>query len=118
MISKELLSEVLDKQILEVKSGFNDTIGTERNYLYKIKGKGWAYINKYELAHKCKEWAISKEYRLENQTFILHTMIVIHIKGMTNDSDIQVTNLEATEPEAIFKACDWILDILKDKLND
>lgn len=54
-ISRELLSEVLELKRI-------DEIYIEDNILYFCElNKG---INTYELAHKCKEWAMSKGYQI------------------------------------------------------
>ena len=54
-ISKELLSEVLELKRI-------DEIYIEDNILYFCElNKG---INIYELAHKCKEWAMNKGYQI------------------------------------------------------
>lgn len=103
MISKELLSEVVGlccgvKSIrnLEVVYWFN-CIGEVRE----------SSINIYELAHKCKEWAIKysgwtlQSYTNERGSGICRIKV----------GDGQEINklIASSEPEAIFKACEWIL---------
>ena len=71
-------------------------------------------INIHELAHKCKDWAWNKDFVLES--------FPITFDGETMDARVNVTKGkanslflssdyfdESTEPEAIFKACEWIL---------
>ena len=76
--------------------------------------------NIYEFAHKCKEWAYTNKYRLSSGQHRLNTKQEHYINNqiasyfcsvyyITNDdSDIQID--ANTEPEAIFKACQWILE--------
>ena len=86
MINKELLSKVLDNEVpYQVKVHKIIIKNNSLNYFYNSKDSGGGlfeaneYINIYELAHKCKEWAL-------------------------------IRFLAESEPEAIFKACQWILD--------
>lgn len=126
MISKELLSEVLQK---EAERGSKSILG--ESYLeYKIVlpsgGKLIRDINIYELAHKCKEWAHIKGYSIitmsdfdlrHNDAIDYHEYsftdyINMNLFPMLNKKDY--THLhdvsDKTEPESIFKACQWILE--------
>lgn len=117
MIGKELLSEVFtdNQQNFKVNK-------IEKNILHyswlmeEFFGDGdvnckWIdmSINIYELAHKCKEWAISKG-------FITHSVrnlkeYVVYLSGdFREPSDDFRCN---SEPEAIIKACEWILKEIK-----
>lgn len=107
MISKELLSEVL-----ELTSGnvFIKEIETRNNDIeYLCNVGGWHLLNIYELAHECKKWALSNN-------FYIYSTVCIAGEGssyITKDEDINKrlsTFLEDTEPEAIFKACEWIME--------
>lgn len=112
MISKKLLSEVLCKNIIRVELehpnhiGFKEMCDTSFGELDQI--------NIYELAHKCKEWAYRKGYALESMPFGL-SEAKARCEIWTNLGDTQIADtitdtFEAdTEPEAIFKACEWIL---------
>lgn len=119
MISKELLSEVLDdySERLVERIEINDNM---LQTFYTCNAKGIATclgleINIYELAHKCKEWAtpLYSKYYLD-----------IHVDGISETTHIRKYNVDVmcmqdmdviktfesnTEPEAIFKACEWIL---------
>ena len=116
MISTELLSEVLcvhvrddwyfDCEILVYT--YDKILGLNENYK--------AEINIYELAHKCKEWALSEGYIIE---------VGVHptIKKDRSDRDYfykittdrgqrlisKFVEIIKTEPEAIFLACELIL---------
>ena len=116
MISKELLSEILNN-----KKKYDSNLYIEPIVRIKYEGSGIKYnfsdgvinksslmhdgeINIHELAHKCKDWA-----------FVKHDYIISsYNKGSESvatfyNKDFGVFCSE-TEPEAIFKACQWILD--------
>ena len=113
MISNKLLSEVLKETIREVyKIGSNSNF-KQNTLLFKLYGSGeLCHINIYELAHKCKEWASINSYALESSVHMQPKRssvagCQIHWRYETED----LPYFEAdTEPEAIFKACQWILD--------
>lgn len=117
MISKELLSEVLNQNVTSVYK-------QQEQYRYTTSNTNGALVswsdvplpNIYELAHKCKEWALNKGYIIE---------IGVHptIKKDRSDRDYfykittdrgqrfisNFVEIIKTEPEAIFKACEYIL---------
>jgi len=102
MISKELLSEVLDEKVNEEETDMEGKI-----LLRHLNNKIWWHndeqvksINIYELAHKCKEWVRDKEYMM---TIYLH-LDCIAVKLSERD----IAFVADSEPEAIFKACEWI----------
>lgn len=122
MISKELLSVVINKKIvvddisnIELKE---NTITFIEDYWDEDEGSGFYRshtINIYELAHKCKEWAYTNNFNIltykisnsECDSFILH-------KNATNFKNVLKSFYHIdTEHEAIFKACQWILDNVK-----
>ena len=119
MISKELLSEICQTNLVSL--GKLEVIGSDI-CLYDCSMQPDIYMcwNIYELAHKCKEWAYTNKYRLSSSQHRLNTKQEYYINNqiasyfcsvyyITNDdSDIQMD--ANTEPEAIFKACQWILD--------
>lgn len=105
MISKDLLSEVLDKKITHVSY-------CERE---GIKYNGMFAINIYELAHKCKEYLWKKH----NVTLTIDYNwfgvggIIIEIKKNQQALNVMNFTLDSfdfpNEPDYIFKACQWIL---------
>ena len=105
MISKELLSEVLGfgvyQSIRKDEYAYNDIklniINTELLY---------DYVNIYELAHKCKEWVLKQGYRI---IIDCSKDIELGIRILKNGRDIY-SNENKSEQQAIFKACQWILD--------
>lgn len=101
MISKELLSEILGSDI----------------YLKQEAYDGYMeYSNIYELAHKCKEWAFNQKL-LDRKPDIYSGLWKGISSGRTMYRCILFLSIKRgkekfeadTEPEAIFKACEWIL---------
>lgn len=127
-ISKELVSEVLGKEISQIQ-----IVGNTLNYVIPNvetqEDDELVYIdlgqnmNIYEFAFKCKEWAFKNGY-------IIDTGVLPVIKQGKNDRDyfytIQSSNGEfletsdsndiiKSELNATIKACEWILDLLNIK---
>ena len=125
MISKELLSEVLGfgvyQSIRKDEYAYNDIklniINTELLY---------NYVNIYELAYKCKEWAFYA-YKISVSSFKSGSFYLKEFNQIKDNSEYWVEldtasidceiNIDdsgifksCSEPEAIFKACQWILD--------
>jgi len=98
MISEELLNDVLELDLIvhDIKIVNNTLFYTTENYTNKI--------NIYELAHKCKEWALDKGYIIESYTFFDDRS---ENKGYARIGKYRFPL--KTEVEAIFKACQWIL---------
>ncbi len=115
VISKELVSEVLE---------VNGVLGLEQNQkdIVIIFGEGCKFnINIHELAHRCKEWA-----RTEGKEY-LYTQHIIGTNYPSSSGEkpevkhydmwvcfvniIQQHRIGTadTEPEAIFKACEYII---------
>ena len=107
MISNKLLSKVLGKNC-----GNIHFLVRSNTIMYTIQNdvdmliKNGIEINIYELAHKCKEWAYTKGFRLQAQKY----------KNMDYSCIIDEMNIEfhpakyaTTEPESVFKACEFIL---------
>ena len=121
MISKELLSEVLNlvevKGIYEESDYTYDLCDRELNYAERlivfdtVGYNKYMIINIHELAHKCKEWALSKGYTTlsGNNHLVLNSCSIC--RTMTDDDWLDFYS--DTEPEAIFKACEWIMEQTK-----
>jgi hypothetical protein len=110
MISKELLSEVLGSATKGLKSFGLSECGIYLIFQYEDFDDS---ISVYELAHKCKEWA----YNLK-QEIIIKSYTVFNAGGceLIDKMGCSVYICDAkTEPEAIFKACEWIME---QKQND
>ena len=91
MITKELLSEVLG--VYKIIEPYGNILVWEWDKSYSNNN---CSINIYELAHKCKEWALQYDYT------------ILSSKGYATISG--KVFYDKTEPEAIFKACQWILE--------
>ena len=116
MISKELLSEVLGE--IQEFSYLTDGI------YYCLLGDfdEWHTINIYELAHKCKEWALRQGARgYSIDSVIKSTKGYARVgwyeknhkdqHGQYREHQFYSEWFEAddnSEPEAIFYACEWI----------
>ena len=117
MISKELLSEVLnDYTITNVgkKPDNNDML-----YYVFITSNGQytdndvEYINVYSLAHKCKEWAYMRGYEIYTSPYSVELSLVNKTKMNGKRClyrDTADVNSFSITSKHIFKACQWILD--------
>ena len=115
-ISKELLSKVLGYEVKEVLGMLENSANkTILSYIFEDASlnEGKRIINIYELANKCKEWALSKDYYLRAEQGInyydnLQWTCFLNIN--MDDGAEYIDYWNSTEPEAIFKACQWILE--------
>ena len=113
MISKELLSAVLKEK--RVILDYEISISKNEIHYGHIDIEEDGFINIYELAHKCKEWAVNlspnkhalssyarwgdiRNYKKTNGSYYICQHLV---SGIQFEAE--------SEPEAIFKACEWIL---------
>ncbi len=105
MITKELLSKVLDREVKDGKSRIviNDNLVT---FAY-LNEDMWSDINVYELANLCKVWACEETgYKLKSGIYIKTSLKIEY-----NCTDYEeISEFAETEYEAIFKACNWILN--------
>ncbi len=111
MINKELLSTVLGYEVFDAltKRLSNNCLFYRTNDEATIRRHSpyLPSINIYELAHKCKEWTIKysgwtlQSYTNERGSGVCRIKV----------GDGQEINklIALSEPEAIFKACEWIL---------
>ena len=104
IISKELLSEVLSCEIIEVYINEDSNTNNISFDWISIQSKHRAEINIHELAHRCKEWAINNEYTILSGYKTGRGYV--YIREIDSPAGWQ----QKTEPEAIFKACQWIYD--------
>ena len=117
MISKNLLSEVLGVNCERVYNGIwqdypkSNQLSSDIKFKY-VGHETLEYINIYELAHKCKEWAFKKGFEISSSKRVEEggRYIAVTWKGFAEAKPMEI---EATEPEAIFKACQWIYDNFK-----
>lgn len=120
MISKELLSAVLEIEVTTVR----DEIKSKANMLYfettdlftnRVASPCVPSINIYELAHRCKE-----HFRktIENIDFMVYGSGQCDITIFGEPDDIKRNFNANTEIEAIFKTCEWILEKQNLKLEN
>ena len=124
MISIGLLSEVLN--LVEVKGIYDESDYTydlcdrELNYAERlivfdtVGYNKYMIINIYELAHKCKEWAKLKYFiDIDSHSGCARwgAEAVSH-NGRPSVFYEQVF-IGRTETDAIFKACEWIMENTK-----
>ena len=121
MISKELLSEVLNCEVLDIDNEIPDFIPLV-SYMAKhriptMEKTFDADINIYELAHKCKEWAFQRWYDIyscvdsdEAYAFLHNFKTSDVLQDRPNIMPFDQEIVADTEPEAIFKACEWIME--------
>ena len=100
MIHKEVLSEVLGKEIENI--GFKNNICS---FILKEYDHYGEEINIYELAHKCKEWICNKGYALVITRDPPETYVEVLLKNRTVCFRISKTK---TEIELIFEVCDFL----------
>ena len=106
MISKELLSAVLG-----LHCGIKSIKNSEVIYWFDCIGEIREHsINIYELAHKCKEWAVIRQfYNVASLLDYTGYTCIIRQDPMTF-LNTELRFRAGTEPEAIFRACQWILN--------
>lgn len=103
MISKELLSEVLNiEHILNFRQSVNVIWVTDAK-----SHCGAIPINIYELTHKCKEWAWNLGYDLP---ITRHDTNSFCCKINEKNIKYHKSQWADTGSEAIFEACQYILD--------
>lgn len=117
MITTELLSAVLGLKVHKV-IGLDGSTNQLRYSIYPSKGddpSDYTFpINIYELAHKCKEWAYTQGYIISSG--------LTPVLGVNRDGWAEVfssstpldgklhTFKQLSEPEAVFAACQWLLE--------
>lgn len=113
MISKELLSAVLGREVKKViKVEQKDVIGllTFKVLRFETPYGDMRSISIHELAHKCKEWAMSKGYVLLTVGGMYYNCYVHYTTNKSEWGNRANECSASTEPEAIFKACEWVLE--------
>ena len=107
-ISKELLSEVLGYEALPTQVSTK-----ELQYIDKRRKHGAFHpccINIYELAHKCKEWALSKGYILMSKPRTSSSFATCEFckNGKCDYEDDLWNDFRAeSEQQAVFDATSW-----------
>lgn len=115
MISKELLSEVLGLKVIRIHRYDAYDIGRTG-----VDFSGWRIhcedpcdsfwcTSMAELAYKCKDWADMQKIGIKSFIWFGTGKAVL---GSMDPEDVVYTGVEFSgdsEPEAIFKACEWIM---------
>ena len=110
MINIKLLSEILKKDVIKCSIMNKHTKCVNITY-YPHDDFNYTSItteNVYELANMCKEWAYQQEYEVASakdskNSYYCETYCFL--------GGIYVPRVvEKTEPEAIFKSCEFILE--------
>ena len=112
MISKELLSEVLKEDLSSNKIEFEQADGVDSSI---IVIDNWLTINIYELAHKCKEWAINDDYIIQSEYEGIkdnnpYSIIRVYKNGDMVWDNYSYDYAYYDELTGIFKACEWIME--------
>ena len=112
IINKSLLCEVLgiDERLCRIDKLVDNTLFF---YTFHNVGEYQNYINIYELVHNSlKEWAYKQGYIiLSGHSAYSIGLFFCSCKGWLSENyDKQIEINHKTEPEAIFQACQWILD--------
>jgi len=105
MISEELLSTILGAGVTRVVHYPKDS-----NLYYSFTGTDTQHINIYELAHKCKEWAMSQGFIVLTYGEAYYNVDVHYHSNKSKFGNLAFSDTAQEEPEAIFKACQWILE--------
>jgi len=113
MISNELLSEVLGCDCSECY--FEDTYNLiHYKYEYDVTWSEYvrvdnSEINIYELTHKCKAWALTAGFSITSTNSWMGDNTPCAQAVSNNGCEYQWIEAD-TEPEAVFKACQWVLE--------
>jgi len=126
-ISKKLLSDVLSVSIgmppiYDKRNNIEYLQTNDQSTLHQIKQQHHS-INIYELAHKCKQWALKRGYTLHSGisrhgTVVYCNIVIRGNAGKLNKDkqiDWKITSMDNwsstsdSEPAGIFSMCEWIL---------
>ena len=123
MISKELLSIIMCAKIERFR------ILNNIAHIYYINDEQEYFISVYELSYRCREWARNNDYEVSACKPIVQddegkAVINYWYKAYIHKFELgtysgpeQILKFDincSSEPEAIFRACEWILN----KIND
>jgi hypothetical protein len=106
MINKELLSEVYNFEVIKLQRLDDIRILNMEFYGWAVRCKesynDFLITSLYELAYKCKEWALIKGYEIVDMADTT--------KIYKNKYEVyNVTNVTLYCLDNFFKACEWIL---------
>ena len=108
MISEELLNAVIGAPAYEITEYANQV--SYQLALTEDFPENGVKINTHELAHECKKWAYANDYFIES-LYGKNIDTPNSCRAVVfNGNDELERAYGATEPEAIFLACQWVLD--------
>ena len=104
--SKELLTTIRNDKYIVIDIDTSDIADSKIGYL--LDNNQWYFINIYELAHKCKEWAFKQGYSIVDGIDTIGNKICYIMKctGFAVDYYYEQT----INYVDVFRACQWILD--------
>lgn len=108
MINNDLLTQILGIEVLSSKP-----VRQTSTMRYKFDAIGEHRdnsINIYELAYLCKKWAYTKNYLIDSCFNKPEGEVLVYWMSKLNKRTEFSGN---TEPEAVFKACEWIFEQIK-----
>ncbi len=123
VISKELASLVLGKDIYRTFYSVSGKPKTLIMYQYFIDKKtnnrtDEMLINIYELANRCKHWALTKGYTIASMITNENTVVYVNLVIKGNAARLPIkfkvkkienwSSQDVREPEAIIAMCEWI----------
>jgi len=109
-ISKELLSEVLENEVVKFEIVSTKRITQIRIWYKNTKWHMYESWDIYHLAYKCKELAFKNHKIIINSRTTSKTKPINGYAEIIKNCDYLYGDYADTEIEAIFKACQWILD--------
>ena len=109
-ISKKLLGAVLPS-LRNIQKNYYEE---EDDKYFVYDDFGWHEYNIYELAHKCKEWATKKGYEVDSSLLLQKKGALTGYVTLSHQEEAVFVGEDGyvkadTEPEAVTKACEWIL---------
>jgi len=106
--SKELLSDVLETEVLG-NFKFQDNVLYFECRIENLPTSRIIGVNIYELAHRCKEWAMSEGYWMYSATHENESYCYVNLNGISTPTCRHIFDTYGdTEPEAIFQASEWV----------
>jgi hypothetical protein len=119
MISKELLSEIVGFDVNKVEIADKYPKNDKSKIYFLISGNlHYSSINIHELAHKCKEWALScGDVRIDCSEYATGSRIKVRLLAVTVHNCDEIERCfefnSMIKPEHVFEYCQWVLDRIK-----
>ena len=113
MISKELRQVIEDWYVLktygEVYENLHRDIQADIDHYFDATGQYGQVLSNNDWAALCKEWAKTKGYYLISGKSVSDGYKCFNEDFSLHNGNPCITEYKS-EPEAVFKACQWILD--------